>query len=105
MKIGKTKGRCRQTGLQSFRLGYPARLIILAQARIDDALDQLENALHQVLESEHIYGEWFAVEMDQERLEALLVLRPPTADSKANGHWNKGASVTAEAQADPARAG
>jgi DNA-binding XRE family transcriptional regulator len=72
VKIGKTSGEVvkRVARLQT---GYPARLSILAQARIEDDLDRLEKALHQMLESKHIYGEWFAIEVDQGQLEALIL--------------------------------
>ena len=72
VKIGKTTGVVAKR-VALLQTGYPARLSILAQVRIEADLDRLEKALHQMLESQHIYGEWFAIEVDQVQLEALIV--------------------------------
>lgn len=71
VKIGKTAGSV-ATRLAALQVGYPARLQIHAAVRVEQGLDRIEKALHQVLETAHLQGEWFAVEMDQARLEALM---------------------------------
>ena len=74
VKIGKTIGPV-ATRLAALQVGHPARLQIRASVRVEQELDRLEKALHQVLETARLQGEWFAVVIDQEQLRHSLCKR------------------------------
>lgn len=72
VKIGKTTVSIqkRMAGLQS---GHPARVHLLATVAVKQNLSRIELAIHRLLAKEWQRGEWFAVEMDQDRLESLVL--------------------------------
>jgi ribosome-binding protein aMBF1 (putative translation factor) len=72
VKIGKT-ARPVAKRLAALQIGYPARLQIRAAVPVEQDLNRIEKAIHRFLESDRQQGEWFAVQVDQDQLQALIV--------------------------------
>jgi DNA-binding Xre family transcriptional regulator len=72
VKIGKTS-RSVAKRLAILQTGHPAPLKILAAVPVEQDLSRIEKAIHRFLEADRQRGEWFAVEVDQSQLEALIV--------------------------------
>src|SRR5215831_11718978 len=71
VKIGSTQESV-PNQLQQLQIGHHLPLTILATVRVDRDPQQLEKAVHRLLEAHHQHGEWFALVIDQDRLEALV---------------------------------
>jgi ribosome-binding protein aMBF1 (putative translation factor) len=72
VKIGKTTGPVAKR-LTALQIGHPAPLTVRASVSVTHDLSRIEKAIHRFLEADRQRGEWFAVEVDQEQLEALIV--------------------------------
>jgi DNA-binding XRE family transcriptional regulator len=72
VKIGKT-ARSVVKRLALLQTCHPAPLKILATVPVEQDLSRIEKAIHRFLASERQRGEWFAVQVDQEQLESLIV--------------------------------
>jgi DNA-binding XRE family transcriptional regulator len=72
VKIGKT-ARPVAKRLAALQVGYSARLQIRASVPVEQDLSRIEKAIHRFLDSDRQQGEWFAVQVDQGQLEALIV--------------------------------
>jgi ribosome-binding protein aMBF1 (putative translation factor) len=62
-----------QKRLSVLQTGQPFPLQVLASLPVESDLQRIERTIHHFLETERQRGEWFTVEMDQERLEALIL--------------------------------
>ena len=72
VKIGKTTGPIAKR-LSMLQVGQPEPLALLAHVHVTQGLSQIEKAIHQFLAADRQRGEWFAVQVDQAQLEALIV--------------------------------
>jgi DNA-binding XRE family transcriptional regulator len=72
IKIGKTTGPVVKR-LAALQVGYPARLHIRTAVPVEQDLGRIEKAIHRFLATDRQQGEWFAVQVDQDQLEALIV--------------------------------
>jgi len=71
VKIGYTAGSIERR-MQSLQCGHPVELIIRAQVDVAGYGEQIEQAIHALLEPQRRTGEWFEVSMDQQTLEGLV---------------------------------
>lgn len=72
VKIGCTAGAVSKR-LKTLQTGQPFPLESLASIAVEADMRQIEHLVHSFLAAERQRGEWFAVEMTAERLEALVV--------------------------------
>jgi ribosome-binding protein aMBF1 (putative translation factor) len=72
VKIGCTTKNVQQR-LASLQTGHPYTLQVLAALPVETNPHRIEKLIHQFLETERQHGEWFALEIDQPRLEALIL--------------------------------
>jgi ribosome-binding protein aMBF1 (putative translation factor) len=59
--------------LKTLQTGQPFPLYVLAAVPVAEDIHRIEKQVHAFLAEERRRGEWFAVEMDTARLEALIV--------------------------------
>jgi hypothetical protein len=71
VKIGITR-RAISTRLADLQVGCPFRLSLLGYVDVADSLESVEKTIHRLLEDAHRQGEWFAVDIDQAKLESLV---------------------------------
>ena len=72
VKIGHTRTAVKKR-LRALQIGHPSRLHILATVPVDDHLARIEKQIHRFLADQQQQGEWFAVQVDQDQLEALIM--------------------------------
>ena len=72
VKIGRTAGPVVRR-LAELQIGHPTPLAVIAHAPVERDVRQIEQAIHRFLQAERQQGEWFAVQIDQAHLEALIV--------------------------------
>lgn len=71
VKIGSTR-RPVQQRLKDLQTGSSARLSLIAHVEVAGDLRRIEMLVHELLRAQRLRGEWFAVSMNQVRLEALV---------------------------------
>jgi DNA-binding XRE family transcriptional regulator len=72
VKIGKTTVPVAKR-LVALQTGQPVPLKVLAYVPVDHGLSRIEKAIHRFLQADRQHGEWFALQVDQDQLEALIV--------------------------------
>jgi DNA-binding transcriptional regulator YiaG len=72
VKIGRTTGPVTKR-LAMLQTGHPEPLTLLAHVSVERDLSRIEKSIHRFLEADRQRGEWFAVQVDQSQLEALIV--------------------------------
>jgi len=72
VKIGCTT-KTVERRLVALQTGQPFPLQVVAALPVETNLHRIEKLIHQFLETERQHGEWFALEIDQPRLEALIL--------------------------------
>ncbi len=73
VKIGITT-RSVDSRLKNIQTSHHSKLSILGCVGIEErsSLTKIERSIHKNLKTHHLYGEWFAVSMDQNILEILV---------------------------------
>ena len=72
VKIGHTRRPLAQR-LAALQHAHAEPLSVLASTEVLANLEQVEKAIHHMLDARRSRGEWFAVQMDQEKLDALVL--------------------------------
>lgn len=72
VKIGRTQG-CVQRRLSALQVGHNAPLELLAHVKVEANVSRIEKTIHAFFKAERDRGEWFAIVIDQEQLEALVM--------------------------------
>jgi DNA-binding XRE family transcriptional regulator len=75
VKLGSTRGTENSIAkrLKQLQIGQPSLLTIRARVSVAHDVQRLEKALHRMLAPCQQRGEWFALDVDQYRLESLVV--------------------------------
>jgi transcriptional regulator with XRE-family HTH domain len=72
VKIGKTAGPVAKR-VAELQIGQSVPLKVLASVPVEQDISRIEKAIHRFLEANRQRGEWFTAQVDQGRLEALIV--------------------------------